>query len=121
MARYDGLPIYRRAQELVVYLEKAVRGFSRYHKYSIGERLRQASWDVVTLVVRANNTPVKERTGLLVALRDKVEEINVALAVAKELEAFASRNAWQQAARLVVDLGRQSEGWLKSTRQSSPA
>ncbi len=61
MAKYDQLPIYRKGLELIVFLENAVRGFSRYHKYSIGERLRQTSWDVVTLVVRANNTPVAER------------------------------------------------------------
>ena len=97
-----------------------MRQFSRYHKYSIGERLRQASWDVVTLVVRANNTPVAERRELLVALRDKVEEVSIALAVARELDAFANHNSWQQAARMAVDLGRQSEGWLKSTRQPSP-
>jgi len=120
MARYDGLPIYRKALELTVFLEKTVRHFSRFQKYSIGERLRQSSWEVVTLVVRANSTPVCERRPLLTLLRDKVEEVNVALAVAKELEAFASHNSWQQAARIAVDLGRQSEGWLKSARQPSP-
>jgi hypothetical protein len=120
MAKYDQLPIYRLALELTVFLEKTVRNFSRYQKYSIGERLRQTSWDVITLVVRANNTPVVERRPLLVGLRDKIEEVNIALAVAKELEAFASHNSWQQAARMAVDLGRQSEGWLKSTKQPSP-
>ena len=119
MARYDQLPIYRKGLELIVFLENAVRGFSRYHKYSIGERLRQTSWDVVTLVVKANNTPVVSRRELLVALRDKIEEVSVALTVAKELEAFSSHNSWQQAARMAVDLSRQSEGWLGSTRQPS--
>ena len=35
MARYNQSPIYRKALELIVFLEKAVRGFSRYDKYSI--------------------------------------------------------------------------------------
>ena len=120
MAKYEHLPIYKGALELVVFLENAVRGFSRYHKYSIGERLRQASWDVVTLVVKANNTPVAERLYLLIALRDKVQELSIALAVAKELEAFSKHKSWQQAARMAVNLSRQSEGWLKSTHQPSP-
>ena len=121
MAKYDQLPIYRQALELIVFLENAVRGFSRYHKYSIGERLRQTSWDVVTSIVKVNNTPVASRRELLVALRDKTEEVNIALSVAKELEAFKNHNSWQQAARMAVDVSRQSEGWLKSTRQPSPA
>jgi len=102
MAKYDQLPIYRKGLELIVFLEKAVRQFSRYHKYSIGERLRQTSWNVVTLVVKSNNTPVSERRELLVSLRDKIEEVNIALTVAKELEAFSNHNSWQQAARMAV-------------------
>ena len=120
MARYDQLPIYKKSLELIVFLENAVRHFSRYHKYSIGERLRQTSWDAVTLIVKVNNTPMAQRRSLLVALRDKTEEVNIALSVAKELEAFKNHNSWQQAARMGVDMSRQSEGWLKSIRQPSP-
>ncbi len=119
MARYDQLPIYKKALELIVFLENAVRGFSRFHKYSIGERLRQTSWEVITLVVRANNTPVKVRRDLLVALRDKIEEVSIALAVAKELEAFVNHNSYRLAAKMAIDMGRQSEGWLKSVEQPS--
>jgi hypothetical protein len=36
MARYDHLPIYRTAFDLAVHIEKIVRHFSRYHKYSLG-------------------------------------------------------------------------------------
>ncbi len=91
MAKYDQLPIYKKALELIVFLENAVRGFSRFHKCSIGERMRQTSWDVITLVVRANNTSVAARRPILVALRDKVEDVNIALVVAKELPSTGPR------------------------------
>ena len=119
MAKYDHLPIYKKAMELMVFLENAVRGFSRYHKYSIGERLRAASWEAVTLIVKANNMPVNTRRGMLVALRDKIEEVNISLTVAKELKAFANHNSFIQASRMAINIGRQSEGWLKSTGPSS--
>jgi hypothetical protein len=63
MARYEQLPIYKKALELVVFLERAVRGFSRFHKYSISERLRGISWDLITGIVKANNvtTPPEAR------------------------------------------------------------
>ena len=32
MARYENLPIYKRAMDLAVLLENAVHGFPRYHK-----------------------------------------------------------------------------------------
>ena len=39
MARYEHLPIYKKAMDLSIYLEEAVRNFSRYHKYAIGAEL----------------------------------------------------------------------------------
>ena len=42
MARYDHLPIYKSALELLVYVEQIVKNFSRYNKYTIGARLREA-------------------------------------------------------------------------------
>ena len=43
MARYEHLPIYRAAFDLAVHLEKIVRNFSRYHRYSLGTELRAGS------------------------------------------------------------------------------
>ena len=61
---------------LMVYVETVVRGFLRYHKYTIGTRLRESTWQVLTLIVKANNTPVAERRPLLVQLRDAVAEVD---------------------------------------------
>ena len=41
MARYEHLPIYRAAFDLAVHVEKIVRSFGRYHKYSLGTELRE--------------------------------------------------------------------------------
>ncbi|MDP8255413.1 MAG: hypothetical protein P9M14_06670 [Candidatus Alcyoniella australis] len=52
MAKYDHLPIYKKALELTVYVEDVAKNFSRYHKYTIGTRLRDACWEIV-IVLRA--------------------------------------------------------------------
>ena len=36
MARYEHLPIYKKAFDLAVHFEKVAAGFSRYHKYTLG-------------------------------------------------------------------------------------
>jgi len=61
MAKYDHLLIYNKALELTVYVGDAVKNFGHYHKYTIGTRLRDACWEVVTGIVKANNTPSGER------------------------------------------------------------
>ena len=38
---YDNLPIYKSALDLVVYIETIVKGFNKYHKYTIGEDMRK--------------------------------------------------------------------------------
>ena len=119
MAKFEHLPIYKKAMELTVFIENAVKGFSRFHKYSIGTRMRETSWSVLSLVIKANNTPVKDRLTLLRDLRDTIADLNTTLTVAKELKTFANFNSYRHAARLVVDIGRQSEGWLKSAAAAS--
>ena len=44
MAHTEHLPIYKSAYELCLRLEQVVRGFSRYHKYSIGADLRDGAF-----------------------------------------------------------------------------
>ncbi len=36
MAGSEALPIYKSALSLAIYMEQIVRGFEKYHKYTIG-------------------------------------------------------------------------------------
>ena len=53
MARYEHLPIYKKALDVAVHFEKVVAGFSRYHKYTLGSELRKgcASGIMIALAV----------------------------------------------------------------------
>ena len=41
MSQTDHLPIYKRSDDLCLYLEQVVRKFSRYDKYTLGTDLRE--------------------------------------------------------------------------------
>ena len=56
MARYEHLPIYRAAFDLAVHIEKLVRGFTRYHKYSLGSELREQSREILARIIDANQS-----------------------------------------------------------------
>jgi len=51
--RYGGLPLWRDAQRLLLDVEQVVRGFPRYHKYTLGSELRRQAMDINRLVARA--------------------------------------------------------------------
>ena len=114
MAQYEHLPIYKKAFDISVYIENCVRGFSRYHKYTLGTDLRNTSRKIVRLIVRANSE--KDKLATLQQLRDTVEELKVTMRIGKEVKAYNSFNTFKRLIEEVLSLSRQSEGWLKSMR-----
>ncbi len=84
MARYEHLPIYKKAMDLTIYLEKIVRNFSRYHKYTLGSEFREKSREIVGLIIKANSKP--EKLPLLLELRETLEGLLVLLRICKEVQ-----------------------------------
>ena len=115
MAQTEHLPIYKAAYDLCLYLEQVVRNFSRYHKYSIGQDLRDGARRVLKLIVRANARG--DKSSVLLELREEVEELKVLLRLCHDVKGFSNFNSFENAIGLVVNVARQNEGWLKSQRQ----
>ena len=115
MAQSEHLPIYKASYDLCLYLEQAVRGFSRYHKYTLGADLRDGARRVVKLIVRANAR--RDKAGVLLEVREEVEQLKVVLRLCQDVKAFASFNAFEHAIVQVVTIAKQNEGWLRSQRQ----
>ena len=114
---YENLAIYKQALDLVVYFEKIVRNFSRYHKYTVGTELRNLSKEILKLIVKANS--VKDRREMLLKIREKTEELKILIKVCKEIEAFSSFQSFEYAIRSTVDIAKQNEGWLRSQNRGS--
>ena len=45
--------------DLTISFEKIVRNFIRYHKYTLGSKLREKSREIVGLIIKANSTVEK--------------------------------------------------------------
>jgi len=112
MARYEHLPIYKKAFDVAVHFESVVAGFSRYHKYTLGSELRQASRAVVTAIAAANSA--RDKAPQLIALRGRLDELLLLMRLAKEARAFRSFAAYAHAVEQVASVCRQNEGWIKS-------
>lgn len=61
MAKYEHLPVYRAAQEQLNYIAKTRKNFSRYYKYSIGDKVTNEAYKIIRLIIKANNQPVEKR------------------------------------------------------------
>ena len=109
---YENLPIYKKALDLLVYFEKIVRNFSRYHKYTVGAELRDLSREILKLIVKANS--MKNKREILLKVREKTEELKILIKVCKEIKAFRSFKSFEFAIRSTVEIAKQNEGWLRS-------
>src|SRR5690606_10946191 len=59
MARYQHLPIYKLTYELLTALTKALHGFPREYKFTIGQNLQAEVIGLVVLIYRANSVQAK--------------------------------------------------------------
>jgi four helix bundle protein len=118
MARYEHLPIYKKAFDLFLYFEKIVRKFSRYDKYTLGADLRDSARSVLKLIVRANST--HDKRPVLEEIRTQLEELMILVRVAKEVKAFENLNSYQFCAGEIIEISRQNEGWLRSLERKQP-
>ena len=99
-SHYERLPIYKAAMDLVVNLDGIVRGFSRYHKYSIGSQLRNESLLLADLIMQAN---VREaRAQKIPELCRHVERMKLLCNAAKEVKAWKSFKQFMQVMEQVV-------------------
>lgn len=108
--KYENLPIYKSAMDFCVYMETIVRGFEKYHKYTIGVDLRNESKALLYLIHRANIH--EEKSVQLLQLRDKCEEVKMLIQLTKELKAFNSFKQFEHSSKLIVEICKQSQAWL---------
>jgi hypothetical protein len=114
---YDKLPIFKSAMDLVVYIEVIVKNFDKYHRYTMGEELRNRARDILFGIQKANMN--REKHQELIALRDKCEEFKMIVAVAQEIKAFNSFKQFENSSKLSYAVCRQAQAWLNSQNRSA--
>lgn len=114
---YEALPIFRAAMDAAVRIDAAVQRFPKGHRYTLGNRLRELSAEVLVLVARANAR--SERVQALGVLCERVEELKLVAQLGKELRAFDSFKRFTEVMEQVVSLARQAEAWRRSSTSSS--
>ena len=116
MARYEHLPIFRAAFDLAVHIEKIVKHFSRYHKYTLGSELRNRSRQIVEAIIHANSER-EQRRQFLLSLREDLEQFKVLTRLCHESGGFQSTRAYLYVSEQIVNIAKQNEGWLRMKSQ----
>lgn len=114
MARYDHLPIYNTAFAVLKELYIRVPKFGKQYKHTLGNRLLDASQDIVLLVIQANNDK-QVRVQRIDELRRQAESITILSRIGNELNQWGGEKIYLAFVEKVVSLSKQAEGWRKTT------
>lgn len=110
--------IARKAERLTVEIENAVRGFTRYQKYTIGTDLRTAAM----LVVKVCNRAWRDRSRQhhwVEQLIWVVDDLKLVLQLASQLRGFKSFKQFEAIIRQADEVGRCAGGWKRTLHAKS--
>ncbi len=91
MALYTALPVYKVAYDLLIQIFKRTKLFPREYKYTIGERLKNESLELIINIYKANKSTKKNRLKRIGEARENVETIRLLLRLTKDLQVIGNK------------------------------
>lgn len=110
--RHSAPPIVKLAERLMGELERAVSGFPRRWKYSVGAKLCKLSFKVAYCANLAWSDKYAQDQRIA-ELSQAIDRLKLCMQLAQQLQAFASFAQFEMLAGVTSDLGRQCGGWQK--------
>lgn len=99
--------------DLLARVTQATAGFSKAYKYSLGDRLRDEVVDMVVFIFKANSSR-KERVQHATAFLERLQVVELMLRLCKDLRLLTVKQ-FAEIVGLTDSLGRQAQGWIKSS------
>jgi len=108
LARYQHLPVFQAIYDLILEIHNRVDNFPRVHRYSIGEKIKNISFDLLDLVVKANS--VKNKEVYLGGAEDILEKLKIYIRLCFDLKILGNKG-FEFLIRGMDEIGRQLNKW----------
>ncbi len=112
MATYDNLPVYKASYDLLVEIFQFVKNFNKEYKYTVGEKLKNETLEMIMNIFRANSRQQKKE--LLQTARENIEVIRVLLRLTKDLKQIDLRK-FVMINEKIENVSKQLAGWQKAS------
>lgn len=113
MAQYQHLPIYKTTYDLLVMVTRITANFPKAYKYSLGDKLRAEVVELVVFIFKANSSRT-DRTKNAGLFLERLQVVELLLRLCKDLRLLAVKQ-FAEIVSLSDSLGRQAQGWIKSS------
>ncbi len=114
MALFFELPVYKLGYDLVIEIYQRTAVFSREYKYTMGERLKNETTDMLINVYKANKSKKRNRIGYIEGARQNVEVLRLLLRICKDLKVLGMKG-YVILNMKVEELSMQLASWQKYT------
>jgi len=89
MSNYYHLNVYKASYKLLVELYKNLNNLNKEHKYTIGEKIKEKSFEIILNIYRANR--VKQKVQFIDTALDDVEYIRLSLRLLRDLNVLNNK------------------------------
>jgi hypothetical protein len=113
MATYDQLMIYKQAYDLTSDLMPLTKNMERGYKFTLGERINNASIEMLICVYRIN-TSNESRDRYFISAREQIELIRLLLRLMKDLR-LVTTGRFTRLNDMVESISKQLTGWHRSS------
>ena len=114
MAQYQHLPIYKATYNLLRLVTQATSNFPRAYKYSLGDKLREEVVEMVVFVFKANSSRGAERAAQAALFLERLQVVELLMRLSKDLRLLSVKQ-FSEIVSMSDSLGRQAQGWIKSS------
>ena len=92
-----------------------ISSFPKEYKYTLGERIQNASIEMIISIYRANT--VRYKSQHLKALQNQVQILYLLLRICHDIKIIPTER-YASIVLMVDDIARQTQGWLNATEKS---
>ncbi len=114
MAQYQHLPIYKQTYDILLRTMVATKSFPREYKYTLGQKLKDELTELVVMIYRANSTINKKQH--IESILERVQAIQLLMRLSHDIRVLP-RSHYAALSEMTDMLGRQAQGWLKSSER----
>jgi 23S rRNA-intervening sequence protein len=116
MAKYNHLPIFQLAYNLILEIYKTTHQFSREHKYTLGQKLKDAGIEFIDFIISANSK--ENKVFSLEEARIRLERVRIYIRLSFNLRIITLKR-YEFFSRSLEDLSKQLFGWQDWARNFS--
>jgi|TARA_B110000459_G_C16591143_1_gene486309 hypothetical protein len=114
MALFSELPVYKLGYDLLIQTYQRTAVFSREYKYTLGERLKKETADMLINIYKANKSKKETRQQNIDQARENVEVVRLLLRLCKDLKIIGIKGFVALNIQ-VEELSKQLASWQKYT------